>query len=89
MAVRLTRRAFLLGLASVGVATTAGIIYSRYAEPYWLEVSRRRIEVPARARGTRPLHHWDNRWMNVTRGVGNLHGLRFNCRPEISVIEIL
>jgi predicted MPP superfamily phosphohydrolase len=35
------------------------------------------------------LHRWENRWMNITRGVGNLHGLRFNCRPEISVIEIL
>ena len=35
------------------------------------------------------LHRWENRWMNITRGVGNLHGLRFNCRPEISVLEIL
>ena len=35
------------------------------------------------------LHHWENRWMNITRGVGNLHGVRFNCRPELSVLELL
>jgi uncharacterized protein len=35
------------------------------------------------------LHRWENRWLYVTRGIGNLHGLRFNCRPEISVLEIL
>ena len=30
----------------------------------------------------------DNRWIYITRGVGNLHGLRFNCRPQVSVLEI-
>jgi uncharacterized protein len=34
------------------------------------------------------LHHWEDRWLYVTRGIGNLHGLRFNCRPEVSVLEI-
>lgn len=34
------------------------------------------------------LHRWENRWLHVTRGVGNLHGLRFNCRPEISVLDV-
>jgi uncharacterized protein len=34
------------------------------------------------------LHRWENRWLYVTRGVGNLHGLRFNCRPQVSVLEI-
>lgn len=28
------------------------------------------------------------RWIHVTRGVGNLHGVRFNCRPEVSALEI-
>src|ERR1051326_9057202 len=28
------------------------------------------------------LHAWEDRWLFVTRGVGNLHGVRFNCRPE-------
>jgi predicted MPP superfamily phosphohydrolase len=35
------------------------------------------------------LHRWENRWLYITRGVGNLHGVRFNCRPEISVLEIV
>lgn len=34
------------------------------------------------------LHRWENRWLHVTRGVGNLHGVRFNCRPEVSVIDL-
>jgi predicted MPP superfamily phosphohydrolase len=34
------------------------------------------------------LHRWENRWLHITRGVGNLHGVRFNCRPEISVIDL-
>ena len=35
------------------------------------------------------LHRWEDRWLHITRGVGNLHGLRFNCRPEVSVLDIL
>lgn len=34
------------------------------------------------------LHSWNGRWLFITRGVGNLHGVRFNCRPEVSVIDI-
>jgi predicted MPP superfamily phosphohydrolase len=34
------------------------------------------------------LYRWRERWMFITRGVGNLHGVRFNCRPEISVLEL-
>ncbi|MEY2877668.1 MAG: phosphodiesterase YaeI [Verrucomicrobiota bacterium] len=34
------------------------------------------------------LHRWQDRWLYVTRGVGNLHGLRFNCRPQVSVIDV-
>jgi predicted MPP superfamily phosphohydrolase len=34
------------------------------------------------------LHRWENRWLYITRGVGNLHGLRFNCRPQVSVIDL-
>jgi predicted MPP superfamily phosphohydrolase len=29
-----------------------------------------------------------DRWIHITRGVGNLHGVRFNCRPEVSLLEI-
>ena len=32
------------------------------------------------------LHRWDNHWIHITKGVGNLMGVRFNCRPEVSLI---
>ncbi|HLP08477.1 MAG TPA: phosphodiesterase YaeI [Opitutaceae bacterium] len=34
------------------------------------------------------LHHWENRWIHTTRGVGNLHGLRFFCRPQVSLLVL-
>lgn len=34
------------------------------------------------------LHVWEERLIHVTRGVGNLHGLRFNCRPQVSILEV-
>ena len=34
------------------------------------------------------LHRWSDRWIHITRGVGNLHGLRFNCRPEVSLLTV-
>ncbi len=27
--------------------------------------------------------------VHLTRGVGNLHGMRFNCRPEISILNVM
>ena len=35
------------------------------------------------------LHRWEDRWLYITRGVGNLHGVRFNCRPQVSVIDLV
>ncbi len=35
------------------------------------------------------LYPWKNRQIHITRGVGNLHGVRFNCRPEVSVIDLV
>jgi len=35
------------------------------------------------------MYSWDNRWIHITRGVGNVHGFRFNCPPEISLITVL
>ena len=32
---------------------------------------------------------WGNRHIHITRGVGNLHGLRFNCRPEVSILKLV
>lgn len=34
------------------------------------------------------LHHWEGRWLHITKGIGNLHGLRFNCRPEVSLLTL-
>jgi predicted MPP superfamily phosphohydrolase len=34
------------------------------------------------------LHKWNNRQIHITRGVGNLWGIRFNCRPEVSLLEL-
>ncbi len=35
------------------------------------------------------LYRWSNRWLHITKGVGNVHGLRFNCRPEVSLLTIV
>jgi predicted MPP superfamily phosphohydrolase len=35
------------------------------------------------------LKPWRDRWIHVTKGVGNLHGMRFNCRPEVSLLRVL
>jgi hypothetical protein len=34
------------------------------------------------------LYPWEGRHLHITAGIGNLHGVRFNCRPEISVLDI-
>lgn len=34
------------------------------------------------------LNRWHDRWIFTTRGVGNLHGVRFNCRPEASLLTL-
>jgi len=39
-------------------------------------------------RFVRGLHHWNDRWLHITKGVGNLHGVRLNCRPEVSLLTL-
>ncbi|MCX6594411.1 MAG: phosphodiesterase YaeI [Acidobacteria bacterium] len=39
-------------------------------------------------RFTRGLNPWQGRWIHITRGVGNVRGIRFNCRPEVSVLNL-
>jgi len=34
------------------------------------------------------LKPWGTRWIHVTRGVGNVGGVRFRCRPEVSVLTL-
>jgi predicted MPP superfamily phosphohydrolase len=35
------------------------------------------------------LKPWRDRWIHVSRGVGNAHGVRFNCRPEVTRIRLI
>ena len=39
-------------------------------------------------RYVRGLNTWKGRWIYTTRGIGNLYGIRINCRPEISVLTL-
>ena len=36
----------------------------------------------------RGLHRLDTRWLHISKGVGNLHGVRFNCRPEVTLLTV-
>jgi predicted MPP superfamily phosphohydrolase len=35
------------------------------------------------------LKPWGSRWIHVTRGVGNVGGIRLNCRPQVSVVDLV
>jgi hypothetical protein len=35
------------------------------------------------------MYSWENRWIHITRGVGNVHGGRFNCPPEVSLVTLV
>ncbi|HEU0124008.1 MAG TPA: phosphodiesterase YaeI [Bryobacteraceae bacterium] len=34
------------------------------------------------------LNPFENRWIHTSRGVGNISGIRMNCRPEISMLLV-
>ena len=34
------------------------------------------------------LHRWNDRWMHITKGIGNVWGMRINCRPEVSFLTL-
>jgi uncharacterized protein len=34
------------------------------------------------------LYDWENRKIHISRGVGNLMGIRFNCRPEMTMLKV-
>jgi hypothetical protein len=36
----------------------------------------------------RGLHRLDTRWLHISKGVGSLHGVRFNCRPEVTLLTV-
>jgi len=35
------------------------------------------------------MYSWEGRSIHITRGVGNVRGVRFNCPPEVSLITII
>jgi hypothetical protein len=39
-------------------------------------------------RFVRGLHQLGDRWLHISKGVGNLHGVRLNCRPEVSLLNV-
>ena len=34
------------------------------------------------------LKPWRDRWIHVSRGVGSIKGVRFNCRPEVTLLRL-
>ena len=34
------------------------------------------------------LKQWNGRQVYVTRGVGNIDGVRVNCRPEVAILDL-
>lgn len=34
------------------------------------------------------LHRWSGRLMHITKGIGNVYGLRINCPPEVSFLTL-
>lgn len=39
-------------------------------------------------RYVRGLKPWQDRWIHVSCGVGNIAGVRFNCRPEVTLLHL-
>ena len=59
--------------------THGGQVVLPFVEPSWAPVRDKRF--------IEGLHTWSGRQLYITRGVGNHSGLRFACRPEVSVLE--
>jgi predicted MPP superfamily phosphohydrolase len=34
------------------------------------------------------LNRWNDRWIHTSRGVGSIRGIRFNCRPEVTLLHL-
>jgi predicted MPP superfamily phosphohydrolase len=35
------------------------------------------------------LKRWRDRWIHVSTGVGSAGGIRLNCRPEVTALDLL
>ncbi len=60
--------------------THGGQVVPPLIGPIWAPVEDRRY--------IHGLKRWEDRWINVTSGVGNLLGIRFNCPPEVVILEL-
>jgi uncharacterized protein len=60
--------------------THGGQVVPPLLGPLWVPVTDRRY-----VHGFKP---WQNRWINVSSGVGSLFGIRFNCPPEVVILEL-
>ncbi len=60
--------------------THGGQVLVPFVEPTWLPVVDRRF-VAGR-------YDWHGRQLYITRGVGSTKGIRFRCRPEVSILDL-
>jgi uncharacterized protein len=60
--------------------THGGQVLIPFKGPYYVPIEDKRF--------TAGLCPWGNRSIYVTRGVGNLAGVRFLCRPEVTVLDL-
>ena len=61
--------------------THGGQINLPFVGPLYLPVQDRRFVAG--------LYRWKDRWLHITKGVGSTMHLRFNCRPEVSLLTLI
>ncbi len=61
--------------------THGGQVLIPFKGPYYVPIEDKRF--------TAGLKEWNGRSVYVTRGVGNLAGVRFLCRPEVSMLNLV
>ncbi|BDC52761.1 phosphodiesterase YaeI [Bryobacterales bacterium F-183] len=60
--------------------THGGQVLIPFVKPTWAPVEDKRF--------LSGLHTWEDRQLYITRGVGNHSGVRFRCRPEVSILNL-
>jgi predicted MPP superfamily phosphohydrolase len=60
--------------------THGGQVVVPFVEPTWAPVVDKRFIAG--------LYEWSGRQLYITKGVGNHSGVRFGCRPEVSILEL-
>jgi hypothetical protein len=98
---RLRRRSqsWVITMAEVGHERWEATEIMAWCERFWSRVGFTCCTTPLRASGPRfapvmdkryvaGLGNWGSRQIHVTRGVGNVGGVRFGCRPEVSLLVV-